>query len=426
MALVAAAVAAAVVASGALERSRYTALLLALAVGLAAMAAVRATPWLIWIDILAATVLTAIAAVGAESWRTVASGVLRWMAKLLPAPLLVARSTGIKPGPRSARIAPVARGLALGSILVVVFGSLFASADAAFAQISENVLSPEIDLGLIPARLAVLLAVVAFCGATVLIAHAPRSERQGTEAKGAPEWVIALGLLDALFVVFIVVQVRVLFGGNDHVLDTAGLSYAEYAREGFYQLLVVAFLTLAVVALAGRRRGRRSGKRPTPIEFLLGLLCVLTLVVLVSALRRLGLLEDAYGFTVTRLLGHAATLWVGAILLLVAVAGAAQRTELVPRAVVAVSAAGILAFSLLNPEGIVAGKNVDRYERTGKIDKWYLEELGPDATPALARLPRRLALPLVEQTTREAPADDGFFELNLARVRARDALEDIR
>ena len=210
------------------------------------------------------------------------------------------------------------------------------------------------------------------------------------------------------------------------MLDTAGLSYAEYAREGFYQLLVVAFLTLAVVAVASRRRGERSGRRPTPVELLLGLLCALTLVVLVSALRRLGLLEDTYGFTVTRLLGHAATLWVGAVLIIVAVAGATRRTALVPRAVVAVSAAGILAFSLLNPEGLVAGQNVDRYERTGKIDTWYLMELGPDATPALARLPRPLARRLVEQTTREAPGDDGFFEQNLARVRALDAAASVR
>ena len=91
---------------------------------------------------------------------------------------------------------------------------------------------------------------------------------------------IALGLLNVLFAAFLAVQVQVLFGGDDHVLDTAGLTYAQYAREGFYQLLAVAFLVLAVVAVAGRRRGERTGRRPTPVELLLGLLCLLTLVVL--------------------------------------------------------------------------------------------------------------------------------------------------
>lgn len=221
-------------------------------------------------------------------------------------------------------------------------------------------------------------------------------------------------------------QVRVLFGGNDHVLDTAGLTYAEYARQGFYQLLVVAILTLAVVAVAGRRRGERSGRRPTPVERLLGLLCALTLVVLVSALRRLGLLEDTYGFTVTRLLGHVATLWVGAVLVLVAAAGAARRTQALPRALISMSAAGLLAFSLANPEGLVASQNVDRHERTGKIDAGYLTTLGPDATPALARLPRRVQADLVGRTASRAAAHEGFFELNLSRAQAREAVTKTR
>jgi len=147
--------------------------------------------------------------------------------------------------------------------------------------------------------------------------------------------------------------------------------------------------------------------------------------VLVSALRRLGLLEDTYGFTITRLLGHAATLGVGAVLALVAVAGALRRTEVLPRAIVVVSATGILAFSLLNPEGLVAGQNVDRYQRTGKIDTSYLATLGPDATPALSRLPRRVAPGLVERTAGNAKGD-GFFALNLSRARARATLADSR
>ena len=226
--------------------------------------------------------------------------------------------------------------------------------------------------------------------------------------------------MNALFAAFLLVQLRVMFGGEDYVQDTAGVTYAHYAREGFFELLAVAFLVLAVVALAGRRRGERSGRWPTPIEFLLGLLCALTLVVLASALHRLGLLEDTYGFTLTRLFGHAGTLWVGAVLLAVMVAGAVRRTDLLPRVIVTTTAAGLLAFSLANPEGLVASENVDRFERTGKIDTLYLQTLGPDAAPALERLP---AAPR-EQAASAAPPPDGVFGWNLARVRARDAVND--
>ena len=58
---------------------------------------------------------------------------------------------------------------------------------------------------------------------------------------------------------FVAVQVRVLFGGDRHVQDTDGLTYANYARQGFWQLAAVTVLTLLVVAvaLAGVRRQHR-------------------------------------------------------------------------------------------------------------------------------------------------------------------------
>ena len=71
-----------------------------------------------------------------------------------------------------------------------------------------------------------------------------------------------LGVLDALFLAFVAVQATVLFGGHRHVLETEGLTYAEYARQGFWQLLWVSALTLlvlsAVIRVAGREQHRRS------------------------------------------------------------------------------------------------------------------------------------------------------------------------
>ena len=96
-----------------------------------------------------------------------------WAAELVPAPAIVAWCTGIRPAPRvSRRLAPLARGLALGVVLVAVFGALFASADQAFAHLTGQVLNPEVDLGDATARLAAGLAAVAVCGAVMLTAVA--------------------------------------------------------------------------------------------------------------------------------------------------------------------------------------------------------------------------------------------------------------
>jgi hypothetical protein len=214
-------------------------------------------------------------------------------------------------------------------------------------------------------------------------------------ALGATESGIALGALVALFAAFVAVQFATLFGGDGYVLRTAGLTYADYARSGFAQLLLVAALTFAVLA-AGRRWAR-------PHRALEAALCLLTLVLLASALRRLGLYEETYGFTRLRFAAHAALLYLGALFALVLFTRA-------PQALVALTALSVLAFALADPERRIAEHNVARYERTGKLDTAYLSTLGADALPALVDLHDvRLA----------CVGDDGVAGFNLARAAAR-------
>ena len=83
------------------------------------------------------------------------------------------------------------------------------------------------------------MLVAGLAGALVLTAAAPAvaGPRRGAPRLGRTEWRIALVALDALFAAFVVLQLTTLFGGDEHVLRTAGLTYAEYAREGFAQLM---------------------------------------------------------------------------------------------------------------------------------------------------------------------------------------------
>jgi uncharacterized membrane protein YfcA len=206
------------------------------------------------------------------------------------------------------------------------------------------------------------------------------------------------------------------------VRDSAGLTYAEYARSGFAQLVVVAALTLAVVAGALRWARTADRGQERTLRALLGLLCLLALVVLASALHRLGLYEQAYGFTRTRLAVHALLLFGGALFALVVGALASDRRGWLAQATVLLAAFAGLAFWLGDPDRRIAAHNVERYEATGRIDVRYLAGLSADAVPEFARLPQPLrdgALAL--QRDRLARAD-GFASANLARARARRAL----
>ncbi len=72
------------------------------------------------------------------------------------------------------------------------------------------------------------------------------------------EVTIILGLLDVLFLGFVAVQGSYLFGGDRLIASQADLSYADYARRGFFQLVAVAGLSLPVLLWLARNcdRGR--------------------------------------------------------------------------------------------------------------------------------------------------------------------------
>ena len=390
----------------------------AAAAGLALMPALRSAGWVATLSLFAAAALATVGIVGARSWRAVATGAVAWARNLVPGIVLIAVAATAAAGERRwGRIGPAARGAALAAVLLAIFVPLFVTADAAFAQVLGDAFGWDLGIDRTAQRVLIFLLVAGLAGALVLTAVAPAVAGREPRAPwlGRTEWRIALVALDALFAAFVVLQLTTLFGGDEHVLRTSGLTYAEYAREGFAQLMVVAALTLGVIALA--RRDDRA------LRVLLGLLCALTLVVLASALKRLGLYEEAFGFTRLRLLAHGGILWLGGLFVLVLAAGALRNARWLPRATVALSAAFGLAFGLSNPDARIAEHNVARYERGGPIDLAYLSTLSPDATPVLVRLPATVDYdPLVLWEAR-LERDDGLAGANLGRARARAALK---
>jgi len=406
---------------------RWAALLGALAVALAATALLRDAGWVVAVELVGAIALGSIAVSSPRRWRATAIAAVAAPARMPRGLREVGR--GVRQGLPSAsggRVPALARGLLLAGALLAVFGGLFAAGDAAFARIAGDVLPDEVPFDDVTLRLALFALVTALAGGLVLatgVADAPA--RSPLLRIGRTEWLLALGALNVLFALFVGVQVAVLFGGDAYVAKTAGLTYAQYAREGFAQLVVVGVLTLAVVAAA--LRWARTAGDARLLRALLASLCVLTLVVLASALHRLGLYEAAFGFTRTRLAAHALLLFGAAMFALVVVALAIDRREWLPRATVLLAAVGMVAFAVSDPDARIASHNVERFEATGAIDVEYLSGLGADAVPALVRLPPELRERALRRLRlRLARDDDGLAGTNVARIRARRALAAAR
>ncbi|HEX8065909.1 MAG TPA: DUF4173 domain-containing protein [Thermoleophilaceae bacterium] len=416
--LVAAAVAVVAALSGRAPRGGWRLAWAGLALALALAALVRDAAWVVLPSLGGSVLLGSLAMAGGSTWPAVGRGLVGALARLHLGPAVVARSAAdALPGDAGARAGVVLRGLAIAAPLVIVFGSLFASSDPAFAHLADDALPSIDDLGPLRVRGMWFVAVLALAAAVATAGGSARAPASRPARRLRPvEWAIALVALDALFAAFVGVQAAVLFGRDEHVLRTAGLTYAEYAREGFGQLLAAAALTLAVVAGALRWARAETTAQRRLLRSLLVVLCALTVVVLASALHRLDLYQDAFGATRLRLAADATMLALAAVLGLLVAAIASGRHAWLPRACVLVAAAGLLAFAASNPDRRIAERNVDRYALTGRLDTAYLRQLSADAVPAVARLPAGVR----EEALRKV-ADDGWSELNLGRARARRA-----
>lgn len=394
---------------------------------------VRDAQWILFPHMLFSLVFAALAVAQPTTWTEALTGVLTPASRLPSTPAALVRSTSAAAGSADpARVTALVRGLVLGGALLAVFWGLFASADRVFAQLTTDLL-PDWDVGLLSARTVIFVVAALVTGAFVLAAtrgapgwlgglvgHLDKS----TFRLGRIEWLAVLSLLNALFLAFCVVQLVVLVQGHDHILRTAGLTYAEYAREGFFQLLFAAALTIVVVCVAWTRARRERRGDQVLLKVLLGMLCVLTLAIVVSALRRLGLYEEAFGFTRERLAAHAVALWLGGVLLAMLVAGAAGWTRRLFPVVAGLIAAGLLGFTGINPDAAIARRNLDRHAETGRIDPHYIRDLSADAIPVLIEHPDPAADWVLANYDVLLPAEEPWSSANLSRIRARQMLAD--
>ncbi|GAA2095865.1 DUF4173 domain-containing protein [Microlunatus panaciterrae] len=368
--------------------NRKTMAALVLAALLLTPIVLRDAGWVVALCLLAAFVVAAGALVQSQSVTGMVVGALAVpMAWLRGLPWLRRCFATL---PNSARAWSLVRTAVISLGLLMIFGALFSSADALFAQWMRAVL-PQLSLDDLPFRVAIFVLVAAATLAGVFVALAPPAVQRLTPRRPRPvgrwEWAVPVAAVAGLFVTFLAAQLTALFGGHDYLRRTTGLTYAEYVHQGFGQMTVAAAIVLLLVAVVARRAPRRLAADRLLLRILLGGLCLLTLVIIASALYRIQVYEQAYGFTRLRLLVTAFELWLGIVLLLVATAGVRLRGIWVPKAAVFVGAVMLLGLAWANPDSMIAERNLERFSTTGDIDWRYLQELSADAVPTLSTLP---------------------------------------
>ena len=378
-----------------------------------------------WIATLCVLAGAAVLLIGVTRGRTVPGFVLAgiaWpLASLRGLPWFGRTLRGMR---RMGRAPAILRTVAWSMLGVLVFGLLVVSADALVASWVSAVL-PDWSPGSFVLRAFLGGAVFAVVLAAAYVALTPPDVERFRTGAVSPvrhryEWLVPVALVDAVLALFLAAQATVVFGGHAYLEQTTGLTYADYVHQGFGQLTVVTALTLLVVWAAARKAPRETPADRAWLRAALGLLCVLTLVVVASALYRMHVYQEAYGFTRLRLLVDVFEAWLGLVVLGVLAAGLRLRGAWLSRAAVLTGAAALLGLAAINPDAWIAERNLERMETTGKVDESYLFSLSADAVPVL------VDAGLVPATgcAGEAPYGDDWLEWNLGRSRARTALEE--
>jgi hypothetical protein len=447
-ALLVAVAAAMLLASGRL-RTRSARLATAAATLFGVWLAVRTSPWLAPLDALAAGGLLALGASlargGSLADLTIPQVALRAVhasVHAVAAPAFVARPvraaceqlTADRPINLAVRIS---RGLLLAAPVLVLLGVLLASADAIFASFFH------FDVDLHPVTLAehtAALAVGAWgAGALLRVTSVTPPGRPPARRTpiGAVEAIVVLAGLCVLFAAFTAAQLIALSEGGRHVLATAGLSYAEYARSGFFQLLAVAVITLAILLLLRAAADLASPGQRATFTAVAEVAVALTLVVVVVAVRRLNLYEDAFGLTMLRLYSELFSYWIGVVFLLLgaAMAGIGRGRGWFVGASAAAGLAVLFALNVADPEAVVARDQLSGTRQIQRIDAVYVARLSDDAIPTVAaRLPGmdpvaradlRARLCRVEPDSAPPSRFTGWAAWNLGRQRAERAVTRI-
>lgn len=361
----------------------------------------RDSPVLKWLDGITIVVALALLASGSRSELSIASALWRsgrTSALLLPGPI---PALGHVPwsevrSPVSGRVViGLLRGLLIAAPIVLVFATLLASADAVFDRMLGSLFEVDVTALLGHASGTIVMGWLAagWIGAASSSREGELPARPSGLSLGSIEVGLLLGLLDLLFGSFVWIQLQYLFGGSAWVDGTAGLTYSQYARRGFFELVAVTALALPLLLLALWLLGhaRRAVKRV--VLGLAGVQVALLLVMLASALERMRVYRDQYGQTELRFYSTAFMLWLGVLLVAFLLTVLPGRRSAFAHVALGTAFVTLVLLHAVNPDARIVEAN---HDAPRQFDLEYALGLSADAVPAL--LATRPSLPLQQQT----------------------------
>ncbi len=359
--------------------------------------------------------------------------------------LILSRMTDSSGKDSKSRILPkVIIGILISIPLLAIILWLLTSADIVFKNIF-------IDIPLLKIFKHFLLIIsVSVYAVSFLWALLKAFDERGAGPSGNPvynkkQWKLFLDpivlltvllLINAIFAVFSFIQFRYLFGGSSFITPSS-FTYAEYARRGFAELVVVTIINFGILIFGLTFVKKESRKIFTAIRALLSLLVIFTFILLVSAFYRMTVYEQAYGFTYLRIFTQAFMIMLFFLFIINIIYIWYRRLPII-KSYFVISLAIYIILNFANVDVIIAKNNINRYFEIGQIDAAYLKVLSYDATPEIKRLyvtikssadpkEKQMALELSEyfkELKSDLENQKSWQSFNISRYRAQQVLDN--
>ncbi|MEO5859667.1 MAG: DUF4153 domain-containing protein [Pyrinomonadaceae bacterium] len=202
---------------------------------------------------------------------------------------------------------------------------------------------------------------------------------------GTTETVLILGLVNLLFLAFVIVQVPYLFGGMEFIQNTPDFKLADYARRGFGELVAVAALVLPMLLLSHWLIRKDGSKVGGIYKIFAGIQIALLFVIMASAVQRLVLLtgELGYGMTTVRFYPMVFMTWLAVVFVWFAVTVLRNNRNYFAWGALWSAVLILGATNLMNPEKFIVETNLRLMHQGREFDASYNANLSDDALPTL-------------------------------------------
>ena len=391
-----------------------------------------------------------------EYAQAIVSGVANALFAFFPLALFDVRWKDVPQTGWSRHLWAVLRGVFIALPLLFVFGLLFMAADAVFEGLVNKVFHIKFETlfthlsliiffswivggflrGLILGKDGSLISsqTLVSLGLTAAATSSDESEGAGNKQArtfkvGIIEMGVVLGLVNLLFLSFVLVQVKYFFGGAALVQATTSLTYAEYARRGFFELVTVAALVLPLLLGAHWLLRKENPAHERIFRALAGVQIVLLFVIMASAVGRMRLYQSEYGQTELRIYTTAFMGWLALVFIWFALTVLRGERERFAYGALLTAFMMVGLLHVINPDALIVRTNVELAQSGRRFDAAYASALSTDAVPALVdALPAMnhynqcvVTTSLLRRFDELGQAD--WRTWNLSRARARNAIE---